>query len=261
MPKAGGNKKGKQPAKRPASKSPNPRQSGNETELSVARHQAILEQLEALEWAHGMSAGGLPSGVSGKRGWVTRQVAQQSFHSQIVQRLMSVTAKMVGTPGSGPGEAPRPVAPVQQDLVPRELVPSPGGGPVNAGEFHTTPPHFIWAWGPGSQTAAPGSSGVTPLMQPVQAGGITSLQAPLGVPGSGGSSGPNAGRLPGDALNNESGGRREPRDDSAPGMGGCRCQKHHPLLMVAWLLYLHLSWFLLIRALYGLGPGSLRLMF
>lgn len=135
MPKGGGNNKGKQPAKRPTLKRPDPGQAGDGPELSVAGQWAILEQFEALERAHGLPSSGPSGGVPGKKGWVTRQVSQQYFHSM-------VTAKTGVTPADGSGEVPWPDVPVHQDLVSRELVPRPSGGHSNTGESHTAAPQF-----------------------------------------------------------------------------------------------------------------------
>lgn len=109
MSKRVGNKKGKQTAKRPAPKGPAPVQPGEGDQVGKAGQQAILEQIEALERARGLPAGG-SQGVPGKRDRITWQVSQQFFHSQIYQRLMSVMAKVVGTPGFGTGEDRSPSA-------------------------------------------------------------------------------------------------------------------------------------------------------
>lgn len=139
MPKGGGNKKGKQPAKRPATKVPYPGLAGAEDPQGVAGQRAILEQIEALERTHDLPAGAPVGGATGKRDRVTRQASQQLFHTQICQCLMSVTAKAAATPGSGIGETPRLDITGLQDLVPRDLAPRMGGGLLPSSESFTIP--------------------------------------------------------------------------------------------------------------------------
>lgn len=71
MPKGGGNKKGKQPAKRPTPKVPPLGTAGVVDLLGEAGQRAILEQIEALERVHGLPAGAPVGGATGKRGRVT----------------------------------------------------------------------------------------------------------------------------------------------------------------------------------------------
>lgn len=228
MPKGVGNKKGKQPAKGPVPKGPTPGQTGMVDLADKAGQQAILDQIEVLEKAHGFPAGGPLGEVPGKRGHLTRQASQQLFHSQIYQHLMSVTAKAAGSPGLGPDSAPHPNVQGQLDLVPRDPVSHSGGNPLPSGEYPNTP-QPSWPWGPQSQTAASGSLGIVTLTQPSLVGGSAPVHPPLMVPGSGDGLVPDGrGLLIEDQSGSGSGGNGEPEDEETPGGGTAPMQPMPP---------------------------------
>lgn len=83
MLKGGGNKKGKQPAKKPAPKQPAEAPSEQNKEGEVVDQRAILAQTEALERAHSLPPGGSLVGGVEQEGWITRQASLKHFQSQI----------------------------------------------------------------------------------------------------------------------------------------------------------------------------------
>lgn len=103
MPKGVGNKKRKQPTKWPAPKRPASAPSAPGGVVGVAGQKAILDQLEALERAHGLPLSGLPAGAPAKKGRVTRQSFQNDFYSQVHQRLLSVATRAMGAVAQGSG--------------------------------------------------------------------------------------------------------------------------------------------------------------
>lgn len=88
MPKGVGNKKGKQPIRKPAPKRLVMVPSEPSDEGDLVNQGAILTQIKALEKAHSLPPGGKPSGAPGKKGCITRQASQQYFHSQVHLHLI-----------------------------------------------------------------------------------------------------------------------------------------------------------------------------
>lgn len=126
-----GKLKGKQPAPKAPPKCPtqDPMEGGS------ADLAAILAQVEALEWAHGLPPGGRPAGNSGKEGRSMRWTANVSFSSQIQQRLMAMAEKAAGAMVLAEGARPSLAAGSMQDLVPVGSQPTPGGGTGPSGIF------------------------------------------------------------------------------------------------------------------------------